>query len=140
MNRRRRTGACSFVFNSSEGFTLLEILVSIMILGIAITVVLQLFSANLRSLASSEDYVFASAKALSKIREVLDEPDVSTRTWSENTQDGYKITVSIIPSMKERTENIPIELLLIDVFVGWTKGASEKSINLKTYKVVKKKA
>ena len=51
-----------------KGFTLLEVLVATAILGMAIAVILQLFSANLRAIALSRDYVSASIKAEAKMK------------------------------------------------------------------------
>jgi prepilin-type N-terminal cleavage/methylation domain-containing protein len=53
------------------GFTLLEVLVSLSLLGIAVTVIFQLYSANLRSIAGSEDYVAAALEAQSQMREIV---------------------------------------------------------------------
>ncbi len=41
--------------NKTAGFTLLEVLVALALLGVGVVVVLQLFSANLRSISASED-------------------------------------------------------------------------------------
>jgi len=73
----------------SKGFTLLEVLVALAILGIAITVVLQLFSANLRSIAASEDYISAVTTAEARLRDILDDEELSEKSWSETTSDGY---------------------------------------------------
>ena len=50
--------------HADKGFTLIEVLVSVVLLGIAVAIVLQLFSANVRALATSEDYIYASAGGL----------------------------------------------------------------------------
>ena len=53
---------------SIKGFTLIEVIVALSILGIAITVILQLFSVNLRAISQSEDYVMALIQADLKMR------------------------------------------------------------------------
>ena len=121
------------------GFTLLEILVAIALLGIAITVVLQLFSANLRAIAASEDYVSAVIKAEIKMRDVLDDKELSEKSWSETTDDGYRIDVSIYDAVKDRTENLQIRLLEVNLIIRWIKDTKEKSLTLKAMKVVEKK-
>ena len=76
---------------SRQGFTLLEILVSLSIIAVAVTVVLQLFSADLRAISASENYLSAVTKAEAKMREVLDNEDLAEKAWSDATPDGYRI-------------------------------------------------
>lgn len=120
------------------GFTLLEVLVATAILGIAVAVILQLFSSNLRALSVSEDFVQASIKAEVKMREVLDNDKPSETSFSETTADGYRTDVVIKNTLKERTENIDINLFQIDVTVHWTKGTKERSFTVRSLKAVRK--
>lgn len=120
------------------GFTLLEVLVAVSILGIAIAVVLQLFSSDLRTISASGDYVMAAAKAEAKMREVLDDEDATERSLSEITNDGYRINVSVTKAMEKRTENLPVMLLDISLSVRWIRGAKEGAITLRTMKMVSK--
>jgi prepilin-type N-terminal cleavage/methylation domain-containing protein len=119
------------------GFTLLEVLVAMAVLGIAITVVLQLFSANLRAITASVDYVTASIRAESKMREILDR-EISERVFKETTDDGYIMDVSITNVLNDRTENLPVRLFEINLTVHWMEGLKEKSMTLRTLKMVGK--
>lgn len=123
----------------SKGFTLLEVLVALAILGIAITVVLQLFSANLRSIAASEDYVSAVTTAEARLRDILDDEKLSEKSWSETTSDGYRMDVTVSDALSERTDNLQVKALSIDLTIRWVKGVKEKSISIKTMKLVEKK-
>ena len=127
-------------FASSDGFTLLEVLVSVALLAIAVTIVLQLFSTDLRAISVSEDYVKASARANAAMRSVLDDDTLDEKSWSENTEDGYALNVNIEEVLKERTENLPVRVLEIAVTLNWTRGAKERSIVLRTLKTVPKPA
>ncbi|MBM4146581.1 MAG: prepilin-type N-terminal cleavage/methylation domain-containing protein [Nitrospira sp.] len=122
----------------SAGFTLLEVIVAIAILGIAVTVVLQLFSANLRAISVSGDYVTAATRAEAKMREILSDDRLSEKFSSEATQEGYRIDVSITDVMKERTENLQVKLLEVDLTIHWIQGTKQKSMSLRTFKVVEK--
>lgn len=122
----------------SAGFTLLEVIVAMAILGIAITVVLQLFSANLRAISVSGDYVTAATRAEAKMREVLSDDTLSEKYFSEATQEGYRIDISITDVMKERTENLKVKLLEVDLTIHWIQGTKQKSMSLRTFKVVEK--
>ncbi len=126
------------IINKDKGFTLLEILVATSILAIAIVVVLQLFSSNLRSITASEDYVYAAMKADAKMKEVLAEKEIKERSMTEITDDGYNINVNITEEKKEGRDLLNVKLLRIDVIVQWKKGRKEKSLSLSTLKLVKK--
>jgi prepilin-type N-terminal cleavage/methylation domain-containing protein len=128
------------IYVSSEGFTLLEVIVAIAILGIAVSVVLQLFSADLRAISTSGDYVAAATRAEAEMRNILDDNNLQEASFSETTPDGYRIDVSVAQALKERTQNLQVKLLRIDLTVHWTKGAKEKSLTLSTMKLVNKQA
>jgi prepilin-type N-terminal cleavage/methylation domain-containing protein len=115
-----------------RGFTLLEVLAAVAILGMALAVILQLFSANLRGIAASEEYLAASLAAEAGLREVIGTGDLSERTWSETTPEGYRIEVSVSPVLEERTESLPVELHQITLTLHFTRGAKERSITLRT--------
>jgi prepilin-type N-terminal cleavage/methylation domain-containing protein len=123
----------------NSGFTLLEVLVAILIIGIAISVVLQLFSANLQAIGVSGDYVAAVTRAESKMREILDDQNLSEKAFTETTDDGFRIDVAVIDALRERTEDLEVKILQIDLTIHWTKGSKEKSLTLRTMKVAEKK-
>ena len=123
---------------SRRGFTLIEVLVAVSIMGIAIAVILQLFSANLRNISDSGDYVAAATRAEVKMMEVLDNHSLLEKSYSEITNDGYRIDVAITETLKERTENLQVRLFEIALTVRWTKGTKEKSMTLRSMKVVRK--
>jgi type II secretion system protein I len=119
-----------------EGFTLLEVLVSLAIMAIAVTLVVQLFSANLRAVVRSGDITSAAIRGDSRIREILTEPFPADKVWSETTEDGYQMDVAISEVMKERTDNLPVRLMEVVLTIRWMEGMKEKSLNLKTVKMV----
>jgi Tfp pilus assembly protein PilV len=116
----------------------LEVLVALVLLGMALTAVLQLFSANLRAISASEGYVACSLEAQSRMREVLEDKDLSESSWSGMTENGYRYQVSIAELLKERTESLPLKLMEVDLKMYWTQGGREKVISLKTMKMVEK--
>ena len=120
------------------GFTLLEVLVATVILGIAVAVVLQLFSANLRAISDSGDYVIAVTRAEMKMREILATDNLPETAYSETTNDGYRMDVAIAETLNDRTENLQTRLLEIVLTIHWTKGTKERSYTLRTMKLVKR--
>jgi len=120
------------------GFTLLEILVALALLGIALLVIVQLFSADLRGIAVSDDYVVAVARAESRMRELLDDDKLSEKDWSEFTDDGYRTDLSVKESLKDRTQNLQVRLLDIGLTVSWRRGGRDRYVTLRTQKVMNK--
>jgi prepilin-type N-terminal cleavage/methylation domain-containing protein len=123
---------------SRGGFTLLEVLVATSIMGIAIVVILQLFSANLRNISDSSDYVAAATTAQVKIMDVMNNNSLIEKSYSEVTNDGYRMDVAVTETLKERTENLQVRLFEIALTIHWTKGTKEKSMTLRSMKVVRK--
>jgi prepilin-type N-terminal cleavage/methylation domain-containing protein len=121
-----------------SGFTLIEVLVATAILGIAVAVVLQLFSANLRAISDSGDYVIAVTRAEMTMREILATDDLSEKAYSETTNDGYRMDIAIAETLKDRTEELQTRLLEIVLTVHWTKGTKERAYTLRTMKLVKR--
>ena len=126
-------------YTRSGGFTLLEVLVALALLSIALVVILQLFSANLRGIAMSEDFTKAVMRAEATMRDVLDDDDIAEKSSSETTADGYRIDVAITNAEEKKIENLPVRLLQISLTVHWKDGVKERALTLKTMKTVIKK-
>ena len=120
------------------GFTLLEVLVALVILSIAITLIIQLYAANLRSVSISGNMAAASAWSDVKIREILAEPSLTEKAWREITNDGYRIEVSIVEVLKERTDNLPVKMMEVTLIVRWDEGRKERNLQLKSVKMIDK--
>jgi len=121
------------------GFTLLEVLVALAILGTAVTLIFQLFSANMRNIAISEDYLSATVAAEARMREVLDDDALTENSWSETTGDGYRIDVVVSDALQQRTGELPVKLLEVAMTVSWAKNMKQKSLTLRTMKMVQRK-
>jgi general secretion pathway protein I len=121
---------------TNGGFTLLEVLVSLAILGIAVTVIFQLFSANLRSLSVSEDYLTGVLEAQAKMREIVSEEELEEKSLSGFTPGGYRYEVSVSQTLSERSDTLPKKLVEVELKLFWFKGAKEKSLILKSLKMI----
>ena len=121
---------------SLRGFTLLEILVALVILGTSVVIVLQLFSSGLRSIHVSEDLALASLEAEAKMQEILEDPALDEKTSTDVTESGYRFDVAVTEALKERTENLTIRMLQVDLTVRWMTGSKERSFTLRSLKVV----
>jgi prepilin-type N-terminal cleavage/methylation domain-containing protein len=121
------------------GFTLLEVLVALAILGMAVTIVFQLFSANLKTLARSEGYVSAVVRAQERMQQVLDDTKLAEGSWSEKTSEGYQIDVNVTEALSERTQALPVRLFEVALTIRWQSYAREKSMTFRTLKMVTSK-
>jgi general secretion pathway protein I len=123
---------------NQKGFTLLEVLVALAILGIAVTYVLQLFSTNMRTISLSRDYGLAAMQAEARMRQVLDDDQLNEQSWSEVTSEGYRLDLKVSNVLDDRTDNLAIKLLAIDLTIRWQKGIKERSLTLRTVKLTNK--
>jgi prepilin-type N-terminal cleavage/methylation domain-containing protein len=78
--------------SSPKGFTLLEILLAISILGVALTVIMQQFSAGLRIGHTSRTYTTATAYAKQKLEEFQLEEEMEEGEEAGDFEDGYTNT------------------------------------------------
>jgi len=124
--------------NKCGGFTLLEVLVAMALLSISLAAIFELFSADLRGIAKSDDYSHAVIMAESKMRKILDDDTLGERSWTEATDDGYRIDAVVSSTASDRTENLQVKLLEINLTVSWIKDSKDRTLNLKTVKMVKK--
>ena len=120
------------------GFTLLEVLVTLSILSMALIVVFQLLSANMKNISASEDYVSAITMAEARMKELQVNENLSEGIWSEVTPEGYKIDISVREALKERTQNLYLKLLELDLAIHWAETNKRRSLTLRTMKIVKK--
>jgi len=123
---------------TDAGFTLLEVIVAFALLATTVTVILQLFSSNLRVLTTSEDFVWATARAEAAMREVLDRENLTVGTSSETTPEGYTVETTISKVLETRTRELPLEMLEVSVRLSWSGVRGERSMALKTMKMVKR--
>jgi general secretion pathway protein I len=121
------------------GFTLIEVLVAFAVLGIALTALLRIFSGDLKGIAESSDYVKAAIKADAFMREVLESEDLDAgSSWDDTTDDGYEIRVTVNESLEERTENLMVTLLDVDLTISWMRGERRRALKIRTAKVIPK--
>ena len=116
----------------------MEIMVALTVMGFAVVYLVQLFSSNLRMIGTSQDYMAALTQAEAVMREIVESDKIEEKSWKEETDQGFQVEVSVSETLKERTENLPIKLLQIEMIFSWEKALRKKSLTLKTLKVVNK--
>ncbi len=125
-----------------KGFTLIEVVVATAILGIALTVIIELFAGGLRLARVSKEYTKAVNYANTKMEEVA-----SQQTLEEGTTEGefdetyrWRVTmnkVNLLPGDRPWEVKPPIELFRIKVDVLWKPGSKERSVVTETHRAMK---
>lgn len=114
-----------------SGFTLMEVIVAIAILGISFVLVMQLFSGGLQASRSSCDYTRAVVHAKDKMEELSTSPVSDAGEF----EDGFKWETVVEPY--EKTDVPAFNILQIKVKVFWDDIRSKpRSVELVSLKVV----
>ena len=126
----------------SKGFTLIEVMVAVAILGIALTMIIELFAGGLRLARISKDYTKAVNYANTKLEEIA-----SKQTLEEGTTEGefdetyhWRVTmnkVNLLEVQRPWEVKVPIQLFKIKVDVSWKPGSKERSVGAETYRTMK---
>ena len=120
----------------ARGFTLVEIMVALTVMGFAVVSLVQLFSSNLRMIGTSQDYMAALTLAEFVMREIVESEKIEEKSWKEESDRGYQVEVTVSETQKERTEHLPIKLLQIELVFSWEKALRKKSMTFRTLKIV----
>jgi len=126
----------------NQGFTLLEVLVAMAILGIGLVVIIELFSGGLRLGRTSEEYTKAVGYARMKLEEIS-----LAQSLEEGTQEGefdreYRWQVEVkkvdlLPPGKETSYQPPVALYWVRIDVLWKSGTRERTTALESYRLLK---
>lgn len=116
---------------SSSGFTLIEIIVSMAILGISLVMVMQLFSAGLKSAKASCDYTRAIVHAKDKMAELSE----TLTNDSGEFEDGFRFETEIEDHKQLEESNYNLKKLKVKIL--WPESfKTQKSINMVSLKMV----
>lgn len=125
-----------------RGFTLIEVVIALSILGIGLMVIIELFSGGLRLGRFSEEHTRALRYASLKLEEMA-----IRKTLEEGEEEGefdpnfrWKVGVrkmDILPVEKEADFKRPAELYHIRIKVMWNSGTKQRVTSLESYRTVK---
>lgn len=119
-----------------RGFTLIEIMISLVLICLVVVSVIQLSSANLRNLAKSDNRIRALQGASDKMRNVLENEKMEEKAWTETDDQGNVFEIIMTEIEKERTRALTVKLLQVTVKASPAQSGGEKIITLKTAKMV----
>ena len=124
------------------GFTLVEVVVAMAVLGISLVLIIELFSGGLRLARASEEYTIAGQFARQKMEEIalsnqleegIEEGEFdSTYRWQAEVK-----KIEVLLFSKETDYRPPVDLFQVQVRIIWKSGNKERMTRIETFKAVK---
>ena len=126
-----------------RGFTLIEVVVAMAVLGVGLVVIIELFSGGLRLERTSEEYSQAVNYARMKMEEISLQEKIEEGTQSGQFDKFFRWEtewkrIDVLPLEKVQEFPLPIELFQLRVNVFWKSGSKERSTGVETYRAIKR--
>ncbi|MGD0915728.1 MAG: type II secretion system protein [Thermodesulfobacteriota bacterium] len=141
-----RSEARKWKKKAATGFTLIEVVVALAILGIGLTVIIELFSGGLRLARTSQEYTKAMNFARMKMEEISSKQNIEEGSDEGKCDDDmfhWQVQVKkldILPVEKDSDFKPPVDLFQVRVDILWKSGAQERSASIESYKASKSEA
>jgi general secretion pathway protein I len=128
----------------NRGFTLIEVVVAMGILGIGLIVILELISNGLRAGRVTQEYTQAIGLARTKMEEIRLADNIAEGEEQGEFNKNFRFTVgvkktAVFPEDRGTDMRLPVELYQIQVQVLWGSGVRERSTTIESYRVYKVK-
>ena len=119
--------------SSEHGFTLLEVIIALAILGLTFAFAMELLATGVRSAKTSEDYIQAALLGRQKMAQIALTPSSEGGAdWGELGR-GFRWASEVQPLPQE--EELPARLYQVQVRVTWPGRRGEKSLDLYTVRM-----
>lgn len=125
----------------NAGFTLIEALVALTILGLSLVVLTQIFSQGTRNIAEIEARARAMAIAEGVLAETMNEPLAPLSSDTNGSEHGFDWSVQTRPFTASNDNALPngdYQLNHVEVIVEWTSGRTRRSVTLDSLKLVRR--
>ena len=121
------------VRGAPHGFTLLEVIIALAILGIGFALAMELLATGVRSAKASEDYTQAVLLVRQKMAEIAVTRNIEGSADAGEFDGGFRWASEIQPL--EQEEDLPARLYSVRVRVMWSGRRGEKSVDLQTLRM-----
>ena len=121
-----------------SGYTLIEVLVAFMILALALTVLMRIFSGGLRNVSVSSDYAVATLIAESRLASAGIDMPLVPGEMSGTEGERFEWTVSVQdyePWPGYRSAAKGVDAYRVTVTVEWPHGDNTRSVGLSTVRL-----
>jgi len=130
---------------NQQGFTLLEILVALTLMGLVLTTVIELLSSSLNTASVAKETAQATLLGRRLMDDLLNQQETfENEDWPQGgaLDDVYSWRVTITPyeglDLGDEEETFPLIIYLCDLSVEWQSGTHTRSIHIKALKTVPK--
>lgn len=117
-----------------QGFTLLEIMVAFVIMGLVVGTLLQLFGSAMQSVALADEYSFAVQVAESRMEAIGSEIEVESTTVNgqeQGTPYHWAVTMKPIQLDDKQDEfSLSVEPYQVTVVVSWNSEGKQRQFTL----------
>jgi general secretion pathway protein I len=125
-----------------KGFTLLEVLVAVAILGVGLTIIIELFSGGLRLGRTSEEYTRAVNYARLKMEEMAVKPTIKEGSEEGEFDETFRWQVEVkkvnlLPVENKPDFKPPAQFFQVQISVIWKSGSKERSTRIESYRTIK---
>ena len=123
----------------NQGYTLIEVLVAFMIMALALTVLLRIFSGGLRNISVSSDYAQAVLIAESRLAAAgIDGPLFPGETTGFDGEqfEWTRRVTEYLPSPGYSTSDENLRAWHVTVSVEWPNGSNTRSIDVSTLRLL----
>ena len=118
---------------TSQGMTLIEVLVAFIVLSVTMAVIMQIFAGGIRNARSADSYSRAVFLAESKMAAVGLERPLIPGEDSGQLGSEMRWRVSVTPAEADATTNVqlmPVRLYQIRVTAAWGEDGRERQVEL----------
>lgn len=123
----------------SDGFTLIEVLVALTILGIALGVLLSVFSTSLARAGASQSEATAAQLAQSLLADAGNDAALADGEQTGTLASGMRWRLQVAPyGDNDDSKAWPIAAKRVTAMVSWTDGGAERSVALTTLRLLPK--
>lgn len=125
---------------TQNGFTLLEVVVAMAIVGLGVVTLLEIFSLGLRLATRSSTKTEAIVYSRQVMDEVLIRREIQEGGEEGSLGEGHRWSLQVEP-LREESEFLPSgwELKEITLQMQYREGEREKEVEMRTLRLVKKK-
>ena len=118
------------------GFTLLEILVAFVLLGVVGASLLEMFQGGMRTVGLSAEYSHAALLARSKLAELQAQSTLPQGEYDGGFDETYRWRLLVTPYLPVEDEPLPpvpgVEPLLVELTVAWGEGRQRRDYRVTT--------
>ena len=131
--------------NIKNGFTLLEVVMALAILGVGLMVIIELFAGGLRLGRVSEEYTKAVNYSRMKLEELALKPPAEEGVEEGEFNETYRWKIEtkridLLPFERDTDFKPPVEFFHVKIDVIWKSGLKERSVGLESYRTIKLKS